>query len=391
MTILVFLHNLDFASRHLLDGIRRESGRLGWTLQTVEYDRDQVSGGYRFLRAQGGDSLPDLLEFWKPDGCIVESDNALRILGPGEFGTVPAVFINRPLAADGDIACVRCDNAAVASCAARELMLAGFRDYAYASCPEDPAWSVERGEAFRRVVERHGGRVSLFRFDDHAINTDSMTGALVPWLRSLPRPCGVFAANDRVGEGVLVACESLGLDVPGEVAVVGADNAEYICENTRPTLSSVAMDFFGAGRAAARALADALAGRTPAAIPSFGVAHFVRRASTLLVRNGDRRVRRALEFIRLRARDGITPQDVAREMGLSRRMADGVFRRAVGRTVFDEIVETRLARVRELVARNVPAAVASDMAGFGSLANMRRTFRKCVGVTIGAWAARNAQ
>ena len=392
MTVLVLLYKADYTSRRMLEGFRLEADRAGWSVQVMEYAATP-GGGYSFLRAHGGSDIPSLLDFWRPDGCIVECEGSVEVVPLDAFSDVPAVFVDRSPADSGpEGVCLVCDNAAVAASAARELLLADFPDYAFVSCPHDRLWSVERGKAFRRIVEQGGKRFHLFHFSSGVDRIDEMLGEITPWMRTLPRPCGVFTSDDRVGEAVLVACESTGIAVPDEVAVVGVDNAESICENTRPTLSSVEKDLYGAGRAAARTLADLMARRPVPALPlRFGVSRCVRRASTLFVRNGDRRVRRALEFIRRHACEGATAADVLREMGLRHAMADRVFRRATGHTILDEILDTRIARVRELLQRHVPPALLADQCGFGSDANLRRAFRNRVGVPIGAWAANNAR
>ncbi len=49
-----------------------------------------------------------------------------------------------------------------------------------------------------------------------------------PWLK-LPRPVGVFAANDSVAAGVIAACDHRHLSIPQEIAVLGVDNDESLC------------------------------------------------------------------------------------------------------------------------------------------------------------------
>ena len=61
------------------------------------------------------------------------------------------------------------------------------------------------------------------------------------WLR-LPRPVGLMACNDDRGREVLEACRVGGLHVPEEMAVVGVDNDELLCELADPPLSSVALN-----------------------------------------------------------------------------------------------------------------------------------------------------
>ena len=62
---------------------------------------------------------------------------------------------------------------------------------------------------------------------------------LTVWLKSLEKPLGLMAANDARARHVLVACQAIGLRVPEDVAVLGVDNDEVICELTDPPLSSI--------------------------------------------------------------------------------------------------------------------------------------------------------
>lgn len=54
-----------------------------------------------------------------------------------------------------------------------------------------------------------------------------------------------------MGEELLNICARLGLSVPDDIAILGVDNDEGICENTVPTLSSIAPDFTEGGYLAA--------------------------------------------------------------------------------------------------------------------------------------------
>jgi len=65
------------------------------------------------------------------------------------------------------------------------------------------------------------------------------------WLSGLPKPVGIMACNDDAGGSPrsLPASETA---VPEEVAVIGVDNDELLCDLSDPPLSSVAL---GAERA----------------------------------------------------------------------------------------------------------------------------------------------
>src|SRR5256886_7815456 len=77
---------------------------------------------------------------------------------------------------------------------------------------------------------------------------------MVSWLRWLPKPVGLMACNDVCGRQVLQACVTAGLQVPDDVAVVGVDNDDLICELSDPPLSSVALDVERAGYESAQLL-----------------------------------------------------------------------------------------------------------------------------------------
>ena len=66
--------------------------------------------------------------------------------------------------------------------------------------------------------------------------------SLAAWLKTLPKPIGLMAANDKRARHVLEACHTYGLKVPEEVAVIGVDNDEVLCELSSPQLSSVEQD-----------------------------------------------------------------------------------------------------------------------------------------------------
>jgi LacI family transcriptional regulator len=118
----------------------------------------------------------------------------------------------------------------------------------------------------------------------------------------------------------------------------------------------------------------------------FGATRLTRRASSRILPVPDAAVRKALEFIRLHACEGIGPRDVVKAMGISRTQADLRFRAAVRHTLLDEIHLVRLARAKELVARGIAPAAVADRCGYSSLADLQRVFRRRVGMTMRAWA-----
>ena len=367
-----------------LTGIRPVAAERRWHLLSAETER-MSDGSLRIERSSGSvASVRELATLMRPDGVVVWG----YALSPDEVaanvGPVPAVFIDPPFGGahsalhGGAMVCG--DSKSVASLAARELLFRDFADLAFVPSNEDESWNHERGEAFRDCARVAGARYHEF---------NARRGeALSRWLAALPKPCGLFAANDKAGDEVLGACAALGIAVPQDISVVGVDNMVYLCEGTAPTLSSIMMDHVGEGRAAAEMLAGWMdsprrAPPAPRFVPPLRV---VRRASSRAM--PDRRVAKALEFIRLRAcEEGFSPRAVVAHMGVSRSLAFDLFRRVVGHTILAEIQSVRLDRAQELLRQGRRPNIVGAACGFSSHDDFRRVFRKRCGMSVKAWKA----
>ena len=404
MTVLVILPMGNGMAQAALAGVRAVAASKHLRLFTAETER-MADGSARIERSSKSTvSVGELASLVRPDGVVVWG----YALSPEEvadnIGAVPTLFINPPFddaaAKRHKFGVVRGDAKAVASLAAHELLFRDFEDLAFVPAEEDEAWNWERGEAFRRCAEVAGTRYHEFvgRPTDARQTMGGTTkpptgkarvAALRHWLTALPKPCGLFAANDKTGDEVLGACAALGIAVPQDVSVVGVDNMVYLCEGTSPTLSSIMMDHAGEGRAAAELLGvlmEAPRRRSPPPPRFVTPLRVVRRASSRAL--PDRRVAKALEFIRLGAcEEGFTPRDVIRQMGVSRSLAFDLFRRVAGHTILDEIQAVRLERAKELLRQGRrPDLVASDC-GFASHDDFRRVFRRRTGMSVKAWKA----
>jgi LacI family transcriptional regulator len=206
------------------------------------------------------------------------------------------------------------------------------------------------------------------------------------WLAALPRPASLFACNDTVGLKSAAACRRLGLAVPAEVAILGVDNEDILCELSVPPLSSIALDLERIGWQAAEALAafmDGKPGRAPLAVPPREV---VERESTRAITTGDDLVDRALGIIHGAPVPGLTVRQILISVHCSRRALEKKFQAALGRTIHQEIVKHRVETARRLL-RDTTLTVAA-IAGETGFANAQRfyaAFRKIQGTTPGVY------
>ncbi len=103
-------------------------------------------------------------------------------------------------------------------------------------------------------------------------------------MKSLPGPLAVFAANDEKALEVLDACESAGLNVPEQVAIIGAENYLLAPDAMHTPISSVDTNLETLGYTGAALLEDLMNGKPaptkPIRVPAVGIV--TRKSSDLL-------------------------------------------------------------------------------------------------------------
>ncbi len=189
---------------------------------------------------------------------------------------------------------------------------------------------------------------------------------------------------DNRGRQVIDACAWAGINVPREIAVLGVDNDEDLCETTSPPMSSIILDAERASYEAAQHLDDLMRRATrKKKIIIYGPARVVSRRSTESTQIADSLVVRALEFITLNACSGIGVPDVVRHVGASRRLTEMRFREILGRTILEEILRVRTERVCTLLKEtNLPIGEITGSCGFESESHLGVIFRKRFGCTM---------
>lgn len=215
--------------------------------------------------------------------------------------------------------------------------------------------------------------------------------SLAQWLTKLPQPNGLMACNDSCGQMVLRFCSELGIIVPEQIAVVGVDNDDMICELCDPPLSSVDANFEKMGYAVAAAMALLIQGERHSTssqlVEPLGV---VLRESTDVQTIPDREVAAALHFIRQHACEGIGVEDVSRAVRLSRSTLECRFTRLVGCPPRTEIARRQFERIqRLLVQTEFPLKKIADIAGFDYPETMCRLFKRHTGQSPIAYRVRH--
>lgn len=261
------------------------------------------------------------------------------------------------------------DDHAIGTMAARHFLDRGFRSFAYLALHSNPG--VERrGGGFRDTLAAAGHACAWHTGQDYDA-----------WLRALPRGTAVFAFNDHVAALLAERCRILGLRLPEDLALVGADNTESICLLAWPPLSSVAVAAERIGQAAGALVDELLAGRKPASrfLAPLGV---VTRQSSDLIAVEEPEVAAALRFIADHAHEPIRVRDVVRAVPIARRTLEARFRARLGRSLLDEIQRVHLERAKHLLLTTDWAMPRiAEASGFGDAKRFATVFRKMEGKT----------
>jgi LacI family transcriptional regulator len=382
-TILLFMTSNGRARAEMLAGVRDFLRGSDFNLQVHE------SNGQPF-------PILDMISFWSPAGCIVEGNGSgvtKQSIPADAFGGIPVVYLGcEPLIMPEDAARVIHDAKATSEAVANEFFSLGFGNFAFVGI-RGKAWSARRRDAFITTIEAKGGRADALDFN-FSVNSGYARQAqrLRSWLLRLPKPCGLMAANDSAAEIVLSICRMADISVPSEIAVIGVDDVESICENTIPTLTSVRQDFRQGGRLAARILLKKLRGEdTTRRQAVFPMSWLVRRGSTRVFKQKDSEVSRTLERIWSPGGMTLSAKDVLSGFSCSRRNAEKRFKWITGRTVLEEISEARLYHAKKLLSEtSLQVSDVASLCGYKVTAHFRRMFRDRTGVNPLAWRKANA-
>jgi LacI family transcriptional regulator len=374
---------------------------------TRSYGRRQLAGIISYLRKHGSwaiywqerglnDPPPVWLRGWDGDGLIARITTR-RLAQAISEQALPTVDLYGWLPG-AKWPCLRADNAHVVRLAVDHLLERGFRHLAYCGFT-GVNYSDERLQVFQQQIGE-AGHVCHVCPSPRLRSSSSIAASeqqgllyeaeLADWLQGLPKPVGILACNDVRGQQVLTTCREIGLQVPNQVAVLGVDNNELLCNLSDPPLSSVDLNCERMGYEAAALLARLMAGQRPRArtilIEPRGI---VTRHSTDVLAIEDAEVAEAVRLIRTRACDGLTVQDVLASCALSSSSLERRFVQLLGRTPKAEIMRVRVQRVMELLAEPSLSLVAvADRAGFKHAEYMHAVFKQKVGMSPGQYRSR---
>ncbi|MFP4107339.1 MAG: substrate-binding domain-containing protein [Phycisphaerae bacterium] len=276
------------------------------------------------------------------------------------------------------------DDIAVGEAAARYYLELGLDHFAFIGPAEKP-YGKDRLTGFRRKLAHAGKEPHLAPAPNndhyHAWLADYAQAAR--WLNTLPKPIGLYAVTDWVAEQVVMALRFCDAHVPEEMALLGTDDDELVCEGLTPPLSSISIPTEQIGWEAARLLDEMLSGKQPPDKPVLlPPGEIQTRQSTDVLAVADPEVAAAVRFIRQNASESIAVEDVLRAVPMSRRKLEQRFRRILGRTPLAEIRRVHLDQAKDLLTNtDAPIYEVARSSGFSSPERLAVVFKKSTGIS----------
>lgn len=356
-------------------GIARLAGEHGW-----------------HLRAESRRSPP---KDWTGDGVLVmlNGDEALmRFARSVRRRRIPMVDLLEECP-DFDVVRVTGDNPEIGRLAAAHIAERDFRHAAFFSVRHNHTHDL-RIEGFNEVWR--GNPLENWIWPDEAgVGQDDwrkMGAWLAARLKAAPKPFAVFAWNDYDATHVLNACRQADLKVPDDVAIIGVDNNEVICEHQSVNLSSIAHDHERIGYMAAATLERMMAGGEPSRrltrIKPKGV---TTRESTETFAVYDKALQPAIDFITRNLAHPLGAAQIAAALKIPRIRLDRLFAARLGHSAGAEIARRRIAEAKRLLdGTDLPLAAIADKCGFCHASFLIRTFKRATGLTPNGWRKRKS-
>lgn len=327
------------------------------------------------------DALPRWLRHWRGDGIIARIQTrtmATQIAASG----IPTIDVLGVVPNPG-FPLVHVDDVAIARMAADHLRARGLRHFGFYGI-QGENWSEQRCAGFCAAVAPDP--VAIHELPRDAIGRrpwERVENRMAKWIAALPKPVGILVCSDQRGPQLLEACRRASVSIPDDVAVIGVDNDEPLCEVCDPPLSSIQAGHVSVGYEAAALLDGLLRGsEAPRKALLVQPRHVVQRLSTDMLAIDDMAVAAALRLIRERGYVELNVDEIARRVNLSRSVLQRRFRTLLNRTIHQEIIAMKLKRAQELLTNtDLPLSVVAERTGFTHQEYMGAVFKKRLGKT----------
>lgn len=379
--VILVIETSRVYGRRLLRGIAKYSRIHGpWAFYREHPKPDFYMEPGFFGKSTDKERALSYLENWDADGIITREPKKVQQMIADGLPTIVTINLEEPIAG---LPSIITDEVETGKMAAEHLFNHGYKHFAYCGF-DNMFWSRIRGESFGKRVTEMGFETHFYKRPQSKIHSiKEEQAAIADWLKSLPQPVGLMACNDDCGQHVIEACKIAGVYVPDEVAIIGVDNDDIVCDLSDPPLSSIVLNIESAGYKAAALLDKLMAGeKTVSQTIVVQPTHVVTRQSTDIQVIDDPGVAKAVRFIRQHSKEIIQVDDVVNAVSISRRSLERQFHSVLGRSVLSEVRRARTdVIVQMLMETDQTVSQIALILGYPSASHIARYFQREKGIS----------
>lgn len=280
------------------------------------------------------------------------------------------------------------DNIAVGKMAAAHLTSRGYR-ILYSVGPQ-AMFGKERHEGFKQYCEECNGLevhyLDLpFPWSPEKITKAGFTPSDLELLvHRAKSPPAFFLHDDDLALYFAQLAAMRNLRVPFDLALMGVNNQEHVCLLNYPPRTSIQLSGEKMGYEAARQLHRQLQNLPlDQEILRIPPNKLVERESTGFLNADEPSVRDALAFMQVNLGGNLRITDVAKTIGLSRRVLEKRFQKHMGVTIGRKWIEMRVEKARDMLLNtDVPLVEIAKLTGFNTSQRLATVFKQHTGMTL---------
>ena len=312
------------------------------------------------------------LKLWRPD-CIIMNESFYT---PDFTALGIPILVTPSKRLIPDVINIVADDEKIGEMGARYFIDKGYKNLAFYGA-DQIFWSGIRKESFRKTVDS----LNLHYFQFESLLNDkwqSNVTLISNWMKCLPKPVAIMACSDDFGIHLIEAANIAGITVPEEVAILGVDNDEFICDLYDPPMSSIDQEPENVGFKVAQVVRAIIKGGNKVDDRIIGNNfRIVTRRSTDIFAIEDDQLVKALKYIKENtAKKSVSVAEVVAATTLSRRLLEMRFRKLLNRSVLQEIKRLRIDTiVHKLITTREPVSKIAYAMGFSSLASFSNYFK----------------
>jgi len=360
----------DFSSgysRNLLKGIVRYSKEVGnWSFQRMPLY-------YRMLYGENG--VVEWAKKWQADAIIAQlTDVNIELLNDLNIPIIVQNYRDRNKAVSN----LTGDYFNTGVMAAKFFLNRGYRNFAFYGF-KGAIWSRERADGYSHEIEKQGYKLAILENDNKDKEEWSYNHTVLGnWLQSLPKPVALFACDDHFALQISETCNVYNINVPDDIAILGVDNDDLLCNISDPPLSSIVLDVENGGYNAGKLLHQLI---TKEITEPFNIVVnpliIERRKSTEKYAVSDKNIRTILDYIEKNYANHLSVEELVKQVPLSRRVLEKKFKEETGESLYQYIQNYRIDQfTRLLITTDYSLFEAALQSGFENYKNVSRVFRK---------------